>query len=35
MINNFIFHNPTKIYFGDEVKANLSLKLANYGKMWF
>lgn len=32
MINNFVFHNPTKIYFGDEVKANLSLELANYGK---
>lgn len=32
MINNFIFYNPTKIYFGDEVKANLSLELANYGK---
>lgn len=31
-MNNFIFHNPTKIYFTDEVEQSLEFELSKYGK---
>ena len=31
MLGNFIYSNPTKLYFGDEVQNNLSEELKNYG----
>lgn len=32
MLGNFIYSNPTTLYFGDEVKPNLINALAGYGK---
>jgi len=31
MIGNFVYSNPTKLYFGDDVMKNLSEELKNYG----
>ena len=31
MLGNFIYHNPTKLYFGENALDNLSAELANYG----
>ena len=31
MTGNFTFHNPTKLYFGEEAIENLSKELENYG----
>lgn len=31
MIGNFIYHNPTRLYFGDEALQGLAGELANYG----
>ena len=31
MLGNFIYSNPTKLYFGEEVIKNLSEELKNYG----
>lgn len=31
MLGNFIYSNPTKLYFGDEVQKNLLKELQNYG----
>ncbi|MCH5241740.1 MAG: iron-containing alcohol dehydrogenase [Muribaculaceae bacterium] len=32
MLGNFIYYNPTKLYFGTEVEKNLSDALKNFGK---
>ena len=32
MLGNFIYYNPTKLYFGTEVNANLRDALQNFGK---
>ena len=32
MLGNFTFHNPTKIYFGENSLENLSKELGNYGE---
>ena len=32
MLGNFTFHNPTKLYFGEEALSNLSKELEHYGK---
>lgn len=32
MLGNFTFHNPTKLYFGDNSLENLSKELSKYGK---
>ncbi|MBQ1535686.1 MAG: iron-containing alcohol dehydrogenase [Ruminococcus sp.] len=32
MLGNFSYHNPTKLYFGEESLAFLKQELANYGK---
>lgn len=32
MLGNFIYYNPTKLYFGTEVEKNLSEALKNYGQ---
>lgn len=32
MLGNFIYYNPTKLYFGTEVHKNLTTALKNYGK---
>lgn len=32
MLGNFIFYNPTKLYFGTEVEKNLTDALGNFGK---
>ncbi|WP_293972300.1 iron-containing alcohol dehydrogenase [uncultured Ruminococcus sp.] len=32
MLGNFIFSNPTKLYFGDNAIENLASELKNYGK---
>ena len=32
MKGNFIYSNPTKIYFGDEAQKNLSTALKDFGK---
>ncbi|MBQ0079452.1 MAG: iron-containing alcohol dehydrogenase [Eubacterium sp.] len=32
MLGNFTYHNPTKLYFGEDSLANLSGELANYGE---
>ncbi|MCH5186416.1 MAG: iron-containing alcohol dehydrogenase [Oscillospiraceae bacterium] len=32
MLGNFIYHNPTKLYFGENALDNLSTELANYGE---
>lgn len=32
MLGNFTFHNPTKLYFGEEALGNLSKELEHYGK---
>lgn len=36
-MNNFVFQNPVKVYFGKGQIDNLSAELSNYGKMccWF
>ena len=31
MLGNFVFHNPTKLYFGNKALDNLSTQLDNYG----
>ena len=31
MLNDFVYHNPTKIYFGKRALDNLSAELGNYG----
>ena len=31
-MNNFVFQNPVKVYFGKGQIDNLSAELANYGK---
>ncbi len=35
MLENFIYSNPTKLYFGDEVKKNLVAALSLFGKKSF
>ena len=32
MLGNFSYHNPTKLYFGEDSISNLKTELANYGK---
>lgn len=32
MLGNFIYSNPTKLYFGDEAQKNLASALQPYGK---
>ena len=32
MLGNFTFHNPTKLFFGEEALSNLSKELEHYGK---
>lgn len=32
MLGNFIYYNPTKLYFGNEVEKNLNDALQNFGK---
>ena len=32
MLGNFSYHNPTKLYFGEDSLGNLKGELANYGK---
>ena len=32
MLGNFTFHNPTKLYFGEEALSNLSKEMEHYGK---
>ena len=32
MLGNFAYHNPTKLYFGDESLDFLNKELPNYGK---
>ena len=32
MLGNFTFHNPTKLYFGENSLENLSKELDKYGK---
>lgn len=32
MLGNFTYHNPTKLYFGEDSLSNLKTELANYGK---
>ena len=32
MLGNFIYHNPTKLYFVEDSLSNLKTELANYGK---
>ena len=32
MLGNFTYHNPTKLYFGEDALDNLSVELANYGE---
>ena len=32
MLGNFDYHNPTKLYFGDESLQYLNTELKNYGK---
>ena len=32
MLGNFEYHNPTKLYFGDESLQYLNTELKNYGK---
>ena len=32
MLGNFIYYNPTKLYFGTEVEKNLTEALSNFGK---
>lgn len=32
MLGNFVYHNPTKLYFGDKSLDNLNDELKNYGK---
>lgn len=32
MLGNFIYYNPTKLYFGTEVEKNLTEALGNFGK---
>jgi alcohol dehydrogenase YqhD (iron-dependent ADH family) len=32
MLGNFSYHNPTKLYFGEDSLSNLKAELANYGK---
>ena len=32
MLGNFSYHNPTKLYFGEDSLSNLKTELANYGK---
>jgi len=31
MEGNFIYHNPTKLYFGEEAMSHLGKELKNYG----
>lgn len=31
MLGNFVYHNPTKLYFGEEALSNLGSELKNYG----
>ena len=32
MLGNFVYYNPTKLYFGDEAQKNLATALADYGQ---
>ncbi len=32
MLGNFSYHNPTKLYFGEDSLGNLKAELSNYGK---
>ena len=32
MLGNFTFHNPTKLYFGENSLENLSKELGKYGE---
>lgn len=32
MLGNFIYSNPTTLYFGDEVRSNLANAIAGFGK---
>lgn len=32
MLGNFVYYNPTKLYFGDEAQKNLAAALADYGQ---
>lgn len=32
MLGNFIYYNPTKLYFGTEVEKNLKEALSNFGE---
>ena len=31
MLGNFVYHNPTKLYFGEEALSNLGSELKKYG----
>lgn len=33
MLGNFTFHNPTKLYFGENSLENLSKELDKYGEI--
>ena len=33
MLGNFIYSNPTKLYFGDDSLKYLANELKNYGKL--
>ena len=35
MLGNFTYHNPTKLYFGENALDNLSIELSNYGNAVF
>ena len=35
MLGNFIYSNPTKLYFGDEAQKNLVEALSGFGKMTY
>ena len=32
MLGNFVYYNPTKLYFGDQAQQNLAAALSEYGK---
>ena len=32
MLKDFVYYNPTKIYFGKDSMDNLEIELKNYGK---
>ena len=32
MLGNFTYHNPTKLYFGEDSLKNLKDELGNYGQ---